>query len=76
MRTADGTVPRLADAAQITAPTLLIRGDQDTAATADQMQRYLEQLPNARLLTLRGVGHCAQLEMPDRIAKEILEFTR
>lgn len=76
MRTADGSMPRLNDAGQITTPTLLIRGDHDTAATADQMQRYLEQLPDARLLTIRGAGHCPQLERPNLIAREILEFTR
>ncbi|MUL78708.1 alpha/beta fold hydrolase [Mycobacterium sp. CBMA226] len=76
MRTADGTMPRLDDAGQITAPTLLIRGDHDTAATADQMERYLNQLPNAQLLTIPGAGHCPQLELPNLIANEILKFTR
>jgi pimeloyl-ACP methyl ester carboxylesterase len=40
------------------------------------MQRYLERLPDARLITLRNAGHCPQLELPRRVAKEILEFTQ
>ncbi len=76
MRTADGAMPRLESASEIANPTLLLRGEHDAAATGDQMVRFLTQLPNARLITLRGASHCPQLDMPDRVATEILDFTR
>jgi pimeloyl-ACP methyl ester carboxylesterase len=32
-------------------------------------------MPDARLITLPGVGHIAQEEAPERVAEEILRFT-
>jgi pimeloyl-ACP methyl ester carboxylesterase len=46
----------LADVARITAPTLLVLGDQDFAGPADALRAAL---PRAELVTLRGVDHFA-----------------
>jgi pimeloyl-ACP methyl ester carboxylesterase len=46
----------LADVARITAPTLLVLGDQDFAGPADALS---SALPGAELVTLRGVDHFA-----------------
>jgi pimeloyl-ACP methyl ester carboxylesterase len=43
--------------AQITAPTLLLWGEQDAMIPVANAQDYLRALPNARLVTLPGVGH-------------------
>lgn len=71
----DGRMPRMESADEIHVPTLLIWGDRDTIATRDQIDRYLGALPDARLVTLVGAGHCPQLEEPDRVVREILDFT-
>jgi pimeloyl-ACP methyl ester carboxylesterase len=42
--------------ARITCPVLVVLGDQDFAGPADPL---LERLPNARLVSLRGVDHFA-----------------
>ena len=44
----------LADLAAVGAPVLLVLGDRDFAGPADQL---LAALPDARLVTLRGVDH-------------------
>jgi pimeloyl-ACP methyl ester carboxylesterase len=45
---------RLADVAAIDAPVLVVLGDRDFVGPADQL---LAALPDARLVTLRGVDH-------------------
>lgn len=44
----------LAELAAVTAPVLVVLGDKDFAAPADLL---LDALPDARLVTLRGVDH-------------------
>lgn len=75
MRGADGTHAQLMDAAEITVPTLLVWGTRDRTATRDQMRRYLDELPDARLIELPGAGHFPQLDEPARVAQLILDFT-
>lgn len=49
---------------QITAPTLLIWGDQDALIPISNAPDYLAAIPNARLITLPGIGHLPQEEAP------------
>ncbi|WP_433667707.1 alpha/beta fold hydrolase [Nocardia sp. CA-136227] len=65
---------RIRDVGEITTRTLLIRGTRDPIATRDQIDGYSAGLPNASLLELPGLGHCPQLEDPERVAAEILRF--
>ena len=46
----------------IQAPTLLLWGDQDQMIPIANAQDYLKSLPNAKLVTLPGVGHVPQEE--------------
>jgi pimeloyl-ACP methyl ester carboxylesterase len=50
--------------ASITAPTLLLWGDKDAFIPITNAQDYLAALPNARLVTLRNIGHLPQEEAP------------
>jgi pimeloyl-ACP methyl ester carboxylesterase len=50
--------------ARITAPTLLLWGDKDAMIPISNAQDYLAAIPNARLVTLPGVGHLLQEEAP------------
>jgi non-heme chloroperoxidase len=58
----------------ITAPTLIIWGDQDGLAVRDQQERLLTELSDARLETYRGSGHSPNWEQPARVANDIAEF--
>jgi pimeloyl-ACP methyl ester carboxylesterase len=49
---------------RITAPTLLLWGEQDAMIPVANAQDYLRVIPNARLVTLPGVGHLPQQEAP------------
>jgi len=48
----------------IGAPTLLLWGDQDAMIPVANAQDYLRVLPDARLVTLPGVGHLPHEEAP------------
>jgi pimeloyl-ACP methyl ester carboxylesterase len=58
----------------ITAPTLLIWGDQDGLAPRDQQERLLTELSVARLEVYRDSGHSPNWEQPARVAGDIVEF--
>jgi pimeloyl-ACP methyl ester carboxylesterase len=53
--------PRLS---RITAPTLLLWGQQDAMIPVANAQDYLKAIPNARLVTFAGAGHLPQQEAP------------
>ncbi len=66
---------RLGDAAQLTLPTLIIWGDQDTLVHRDAMTRSLLAIPGANNLdVLRNVGHSPMIEAPLALAERLLEF--
>jgi pimeloyl-ACP methyl ester carboxylesterase len=50
--------------ARITAPTLVIWGDKDGMIPISNAQDYLAAMPNAKLVTLPGIGHLPQEEAP------------
>ena len=60
----------------ITAPTLLIWGDQDVLALRDQQDRLVAAMSRARLNVYRGAGHSPNWEQPERVASDIATFTR
>ena len=68
------TFDRRADLARIAVPTLLIAGEEDTNAPLKTMTRMAEAIPGARLEVLRGIGHLAPLECPDRFADIVRQF--
>jgi pimeloyl-ACP methyl ester carboxylesterase len=66
------TLPHLL--ASVHAPTLIVCGEKDAIVPVSAAKRYLAALPNARLETLRGCGHCADLEQPDSLARLVQPF--
>ncbi len=60
--------------ARITAPTLVVWGDQDRLVDVALAPRVARTIPDARLLVLPGVGHTAQLEDPVVTARAFLAF--
>ena len=59
-------------AAGVQAPTLLVWGTEDRLVDVSIAPRALAIFPHARLLVLPGVGHVAQLERPETVARAFL----
>jgi pimeloyl-ACP methyl ester carboxylesterase len=55
-------------------PLCLIDGVEDPISGASIVQRWSELLPNARVVTLDGVGHYPQLEDPERVLAAFQNF--
>lgn len=51
--------------AQVTAPTLVLWGDQDPYIPTEFARKYEETLPNARLELLEDAGHWPWIDRPD-----------
>jgi pimeloyl-ACP methyl ester carboxylesterase len=58
---------------RITAPTLLIAGDED-AFVSDDQQALLDAIPDARLALYQGVGHGVHLAQPGRVVSDLVDF--
>ena len=56
-------------AARITAPTLVITGRQDRLVDIRVAPAVAKLIPDSRLLILDRVGHVAQMERPDLVAR-------
>ena len=61
-----------AAAARISAPTLVVWGDRDRLVDVAVAPRTALAVPDSRLLVLPGVGHTAQLEDPETVARAFL----
>jgi pimeloyl-ACP methyl ester carboxylesterase len=59
------------DLAGITAPALIIHGEQDRIIAKRTAEDLVRALPRAELVILRGVGHAPQLEAPRHTARLI-----
>lgn len=59
-------------AAQVQAPTLLVWGAKDRLVDVSLAPRAVRTFPDARLLVLDDVGHVAQMERPELVARAFL----
>jgi pimeloyl-ACP methyl ester carboxylesterase len=53
---------------------MLIWGRSDRLVPISGAQRVLRAVPGSRLFALQGIGHCAQVEDPVRIAALVTDF--
>lgn len=60
--------------ATIHKPVLLLWGAEDAFIPAEHAQDYLAALPDARLVTLPGIGHLPQEEAPDASLPPVRAF--
>lgn len=58
-------------AARVQAPTLVVWGDRDRLVAPRLARRTAATLRRGRLLMLPGVGHVAQIEAPDAVARAV-----
>jgi pimeloyl-ACP methyl ester carboxylesterase len=59
-------------AARIKAPTLVIAGTEDRLVDVRVPEQVARVIPDARLLSLPGIGHVAQMEAPEITARALL----
>jgi len=59
-------------AERITAPTLVVTGRQDRLVDVRVAPAVGKLIPDSRLLVLDQVGHVAQMERPDLVARSVL----
>ena len=60
--------------AAVTAPVLMIQGDLDRLVPVTAARDVAKRHPGWRYVELAGVGHVPQLQVPDRVAAEVLDF--
>jgi pimeloyl-ACP methyl ester carboxylesterase len=59
---------------QITAPVLVIHGDEDKLVPYENGVTLAEKIPNAEFLTIKGAGHIYVTEANDLVNQRVLEF--
>lgn len=59
---------------RVQAPALVIHGNADAVVPFACAEALARGIPNARLLTLEGVGHLPWVERPDLVAPAIIDF--
>ena len=59
---------------QITAPTLVIRGELDAARTRAHVEELLAGIPESTALEIPGAGHSPQVDSPEAFARALRGF--
>jgi pimeloyl-ACP methyl ester carboxylesterase len=59
---------------RVTAPTLLVWGDEDRLTPRASIDAWTAQRPDWTLVVLRGVGHAPPFEVPADYARTVIEW--
>lgn len=62
------------DLTRIEAPVLLVWGERDRMVSHRGSRHVLEALPSTTYELLDGVGHCPQVEAPQRLVRLLERF--
>jgi pimeloyl-ACP methyl ester carboxylesterase len=62
--------------ASIDDPVLLVHGDRDRLVSVSAARDIARRHPAWRYLELAGVGHVPQLQVPERLASDVLDWMR
>ncbi len=73
---ARGDAIRLARAARVAAPTLVVWGERDPALGLDLLEGLERVAPGARIHRIPGASHWVQNEEPGEVNRVLLEFLR
>jgi pimeloyl-ACP methyl ester carboxylesterase len=60
--------------ADITAPTLIVWGDQDAFGSRDDQETMAVTMAGSRLVVYEGAGHALHWEQPERFARELVAW--
>ncbi len=66
----------LAELPQITAPTLLLWGDNDALVSRKMQDELASRIPNAKLLVYPGVGHTPRWDDPSQFSRDVMAFAK
>lgn len=66
--------PIAAELSRITAPTLILVGDEDVATTPAKAARIRDAIARATLVTIPGAGHSSTVENPAAVTAAIEQF--
>jgi pimeloyl-ACP methyl ester carboxylesterase len=55
-------------------PTLVVAGEKDRLLPPQHARRIAAEIPHARLLELRGAGHCPMLEQPEAVNAALFDL--
>ncbi|NNG16805.1 MAG: alpha/beta hydrolase, partial [Gemmatimonadales bacterium] len=69
-------IPRVDELLSVTAPTLVIRGDQEMAMIRLVAEVLAYGIPGAQNAVVAGGGHTVNWSEPERFAAEVLRFLR
>ncbi|MBI3952168.1 MAG: alpha/beta fold hydrolase [Acidobacteria bacterium] len=58
----------------ITAPTLVVTGDQDLFVPPENSRNLANLIPNAKLVVIEGAGHGVFMEQTDEFNRVVLQF--
>jgi pimeloyl-ACP methyl ester carboxylesterase len=78
LATAHRLLPELHDPYRldrVSTRVLVVWGDRDRLVFHKGAERILEEVPGAKLELMPGIGHCPQVEAPDRFTRILLEFS-
>jgi pimeloyl-ACP methyl ester carboxylesterase len=64
---------RAFDLTKVSVPVTLIWGDRDRMVSSKGARHLVEALPDMRFELLGGVGHCPQIEVPERVTEIVRE---
>jgi pimeloyl-ACP methyl ester carboxylesterase len=59
---------------EITAPVLIVVGDEDVPTVFDAVELMMERVPHARKAVIHDAAHLPNLEHPDEFNQIVLEF--
>ena len=59
---------------EISVPTLILWGMEDEVVKLNVAEAYNALIPNSELVKIEDAGHSPQLEIPERIGREISQF--
>lgn len=68
------TVATEAVLSKITAPTLVLHGEQDVIIPPSDGRKFAAAIPGAGLITYPNAGHLPQYEIPDQSAADVAAF--
>ncbi|MFJ4653146.1 alpha/beta fold hydrolase [Nocardia sp. NPDC088792] len=69
-------VAAVATVRNIGCPTIVVHGTRDRLVTVAGSRNLAAAVPGSRLVVLEGIGHCPQLEVPDRITALARQLAR
>ena len=70
----NGIEPGTGEVANIDAPTLVLRGDDDLVVTREMSEDVTQRIDDARYVELADCGHDPLIDAPDRVLPDVAAF--